>query len=73
MTNATTKPTKKVVRFFNAALARVESTSIRAWAQTDHNRPIMLQLAAKAMVGTGPMSGTPEGFAAFIVATAIGL
>jgi len=55
-----------------AALEHVESASIRAWAMTEHNRPLFLQLAQKALDKSGP-SADPHLFAAYIVATAIGL
>lgn len=54
------------------ALRRVESQSIREWAMTDHNRPILHQLATLAVEEKGP-SADPDHFAAFIVAKAIGL
>jgi hypothetical protein len=56
---------------FQAALSKVESLSIRAWAQTDHNRPIMLKLAALQL--EKPSSDPVHLFAAFIVSSAIGL
>jgi len=51
--------------FLGLALELVESESIRAWARSEKNLPIWLQLAAG--------KSDPTRFAAFIVATAIGL
>lgn len=60
---------------FDGALSRVESASIRAWAQTSHNQPIWLQLAASALAKAAQTGSAPDPsrFAAFIVASAIGL
>jgi len=57
------------------ALALVESQSVRAWATTEHNRPIFVQLAAGAIQSAGVSGRDPNvhTFAAYIVATAIGL
>lgn len=54
---------------FAAALAKVESASIRDWAQTEHNRPLWLKIAEKYV-------GQPDaeyGLSSDIVGTAIGL
>jgi hypothetical protein len=55
-----------------AALEHVESASVRAWATTDHNRPIFVTIAASAIQKS---NGSPDvhRFAAYIVALAIGL
>jgi hypothetical protein len=55
-----------------AALARVESTSIRTWASSAQNRPVFARLAQVAIDKRGP-SANEHMFAAYIVATAIGL
>lgn len=56
-------------QLFNAALAKVESKSIRAWAVTDHNRPLWLRIAADCL-----SRGKDADFLCLqIVATAIGL
>ena len=57
---------------FQEALKLVESSSIRSWATTEHNRPIFVQLADKVVAKNGPTSN-PTNFATYIVATAIGL
>jgi hypothetical protein len=53
------------------ALEQVESKSIRTWAQSDRNRPIWIKLAEGALE-KNPCCDV-HGFAAYIVATAIGL
>lgn len=57
------------------ALAKVDSASVRSWASTEHNRPIFLQLAAGAIQSAAVTGRNPDvhTFAAYIVATAIGL
>lgn len=54
---------------FAAALKRVESASIREWAQTDNNRPIFLKVA-KEHLGK---KDAEHLMCAAIVGTAIGL
>jgi hypothetical protein len=54
-----------------AALEKIESASIKAWAQTDHNRPIFVKIAESALAKT-PVPDVHR-FAAYISATAIGL
>lgn len=56
---------------FTQALERVESKSIREWATTDHNRPIFIQLAEKA-IAKNPQTEVCM-FSAYITVTAIGL
>lgn len=58
-------------QLLDAALSKVESESIRAWANTPHNRPIWLEIAGKAIV---KHNGNPDVsmFTAYIVCTAIG-
>lgn len=55
--------------YFNAALADVESASIRAWATSAHNHPLFLQLAEDAW----QKNKTVEAMTISIVALAIGL
>ena len=55
--------------FFEQALAKVESASIRKWATSDHNRPLFLKLVELSL----KENKTPEDFTAFIVIQAIGL
>ena len=59
-------------QLFTAALALVESASIKEWAQTDHNRPIFVKIAEGALAKNGP-SASPSMFSALIVSSAIGL
>jgi hypothetical protein len=54
------------------ALPLVESASIRSWVVTEQNRPIWVQIAQKAVDNKGK-SCDKHMFAAYIVATAIGL
>jgi hypothetical protein len=58
------------------ALSHVESQSIRAWAESDHNRPLLLQIAERAVKHAAD-AGKPEpdalNFATFIMCQAIGL
>jgi len=58
-------------QFLDAALAKVESKSIRAWAQSDHNRPLWLNLAGNTLQKHGDAAST-DGFAAFVVLSALG-
>ncbi len=53
-----------------SALERVESESIRQWAESEHNRPLFLKIAERA-VERG--KADPDTFAAYIVCNAIGL
>lgn len=57
---------------FTRALLQVESASIRAWAQTDRNRPLWLEMAS-GHLEKYPHNPDPSLFAGLIVATAIGL
>jgi hypothetical protein len=71
-TAATTFPTTKTGarRFLQAALEKVESASIRAWASSDHNRPI---LENEALLRLQAGRNDPTNFATAIVCHAIGL
>lgn len=62
-------------QLLESALSHVESASIRAWATSEHNKPIMLKLASGAIERAGVAGAEPNvhTFAAFIVASAIGL
>jgi hypothetical protein len=56
-------------KLFEAALQKVESKSIREWAQSDHNRPLWLEYCR-----TAKYEYTRPGILApYIVALAIGL
>lgn len=61
--------------FVDAALIHVESTSIRQWVNTENNRPIWNQIAEQALARARARNIEPDlhNFAAYIVATAIGL
>ena len=56
-------------KLFEAALLKVESASIRAWAQTDRNSPLWVKHCASAK----GVYADPNFVAAYIVALAIGL
>lgn len=63
-------------RLFELALAQVESESIRAWAASEHNRPIFEQIAENAITraaSDGKPEPEPLRFATFIMYQAIGL
>lgn len=55
--------------FLDAALKHVESASIRAWATTDHNKPIVLKMAANSV----EKNTNPQYFATYLVCCAMGL
>ncbi len=58
-------------RLLANALAQVESDSIRAWATSDHNKPIWLEIARRTVRDKGD-AADPVAFSAYIVCTAIG-
>ena len=58
------------VALLSEALKRVQSDSVRAWAQSERNAPIWLKAAGQA-VARGKVC--PDMFAAWIVAEAMGL
>ena len=45
---------------FQAALERVESANIRAWAQTSNNRPIFLKLTQLVLDKSGQEGATTK-------------
>lgn len=55
-------------QYLDQALTLVESTSIREWANTAHNRPI-LETMAQGAIDKG---SDPERFAAYLVCVAMG-
>jgi hypothetical protein len=57
-------------QLFEASLAKVESKSIKAWVQTDHNKPLWLEICKNAI---GNKKSDPCAMAAYMVAVAIGL
>lgn len=57
----------KATKVLNQALELIESDSIRAWAQTPHNKPIFVE-----MISTKEATD-PVRFAGLIVALAVGL
>lgn len=59
--------------FLDRALARVESVSIRAWARTEHNLPLMLRLATIALSKGGNNPENELRFATFVTCEAMGL
>lgn len=58
---------KKLDAYVAAVLAAIESKSIRAWASSEHNAPIVRKLAASEIGKT-----KPEDLATFLVITAMG-
>jgi hypothetical protein len=64
-----TKATKKEVRaYVTTALEAIESKSIREWATTKHNAPLIEKLALGAL-----NHGTePKRFATYLVCVAMG-
>jgi hypothetical protein len=58
------------VELLEAALRRVESESIKAWASTANNRPIFEQIAEKAL--EKDPAADPDRLAAYVVCLAIG-
>lgn len=59
--------------FLDRALARVESPSIRAWARTEHNLPLMLRLATLAIAKRGNNPDNELRFATFVTCEAMGI
>jgi hypothetical protein len=55
---------------FTEALVKVDSASIRDWAQSAHNRPLFVQ-EAQRLIGAG--KGEAARLAVIIVSNAIGL
>ena len=53
--------------FIAASLAAIESRSIRAWAQTERNAPIVRKMAERAL----GLKHEPERFAAHLVCVAM--
>jgi len=58
---------KKLDAYVAAVLAAIESNSIRAWAASEHNAPIVRKLAASEIGKTKPAD-----LATFLVITAMG-
>jgi hypothetical protein len=56
---------KKLRPVLASALALIESDSIRRWATSDHNLPIVMEIAKGFK--------SPDALCAYLVATAIGL
>lgn len=54
-------------QFIAASLGAIESRSIRAWAQTAHNAPIVREMAERAF----HLKHEPERFAAYLVCVAM--
>jgi hypothetical protein len=69
MNAAATQQSMTATEFFEASLAKVESKSIREWATSERNRPIWIDIAQQAL--DNGKSDT-DGFAAYIVVTAMG-
>lgn len=62
--------TKETKNLFEKALKNVESDSVRKWASSKQNKPILLQIA-QTYVSNGQKD--PDFLLAMIVAEAIGL
>ena len=60
------------VELLDAALERVESESVRRWANSDNNRPVWEKIAQRAVDKKGD-GVDPVAFSAYIVCEAIGL
>lgn len=60
---------------FAQALERIEGPSIRAWAESEHNRLLWLQIAESAIAKAKARDTEPDvwRFAAYIQVTALGL
>ena len=56
-------------KLFDQALAKVESKSIREWANSDHNRPLFVKIAETFVGKDEPVTR----FSTYIVCVAIGL
>jgi len=65
---STSKTPAVVKKFFNDTLGHIESKSIREWASSEHNKPIILKMAASARNN----GSDPVRFATYLVCIAIG-
>jgi hypothetical protein len=66
---------KNATKFLNAALSRVESASIKEWAQSEHNLPVWTKIA-EGEVKRGKSASKVDDvawFAGYIVGSAMGL
>ena len=60
------------VELLDSAVERVESDSIRAWVNTEHNRPIWEKMAQSAIDKRGE-DADPMALSAYITITAMGM
>jgi ABC-type metal ion transport system substrate-binding protein len=60
------------IELLEAALTHVESESIRAWANSDHNRPVWEKIAQQAVDNKGD-DVDPITFSTYILCEAMGL
>jgi len=61
---------------FAAAVDKIEAPGTKAWATSDHNRPILLEIAAGAIAKADREHRPPPDacrFGAYIVCLALGL
>lgn len=67
--------TDKAIELFTKSLEKVESASIREWAQTDHNKPLFLQMCQVAVdKGKNPaLEDDVLNFSTYMTALAMGL
>lgn len=57
-------------QLFEASILEIESKSIRAWAQTDHNKPLWMEICREAVKN---QKQDPFNMAAYMVAVAMGM
>lgn len=55
---------------YTESLKLVQSNSIRSWAQTDHNKPLWLEICQNAI---NNKKFDPSAMAAYMVAVAMGM
>ena len=70
--NATALLEQEAAAFYRSAIDLVESDSIRAWAETAPNRPLLIQLADAILAKQGSKA-EPHMLATLILSSAIGL
>lgn len=58
---------------FTVALARIESPGIRAWALSDHNRPVWLDFTEKHLAKYGADLASQARLSTMIMVEAMGL
>lgn len=61
----------KAQKFTTAAIAAIQSPSIREWAQTAHNLPLITEMAQAAITKNPKLE--PERFATYLLTVAMGM